>query len=114
MASDKAGEFYRKSFHALFAYVSHRIPEISDDLYKIDDALRAGFGWELGPFETWDAVGVKKAHGRHEGRGHHGVTMDRRDARGRAHAPSTRPKAASACTTMPRARATRPSRVRKA
>ncbi|MBK7483954.1 MAG: 3-hydroxyacyl-CoA dehydrogenase [Flavobacteriales bacterium] len=59
--SDKAGEFYRKSFHALFAYVSHRIPEISDDLYKIDDALRAGFGWELGPFETWDAVGVKKA-----------------------------------------------------
>lgn len=59
--TDKAGEFYRKSFHALFAYVSHRIPEISDDLYKIDDALRAGFGWELGPFETWDAVGVKKA-----------------------------------------------------
>ena len=58
---DKAGEFYRKSFHALFAYVSHRIPEITDALYKIDDALRAGFGWELGPFETWDAVGVKKA-----------------------------------------------------
>jgi len=59
--SDKAGEFYRKSFHGLFAYVSHRIPEITDALYKIDDALRAGFGWELGPFETWDAVGVKKA-----------------------------------------------------
>ncbi|MCB0759104.1 MAG: 3-hydroxyacyl-CoA dehydrogenase, partial [Flavobacteriales bacterium] len=59
--SDKAGEFYRKSFHGLFAYVSHRIPEITDELYKIDDALRAGFGWELGPFETWDAVGVKKA-----------------------------------------------------
>lgn len=59
--SDLAGEFYRKSFHGLFAYVSHRIPEITDELYKIDDALRAGFGWELGPFETWDAVGVKKA-----------------------------------------------------
>lgn len=59
--NDKAGEFYRKSFHGLFAYVSHRIPEITDELYKIDDALRAGFGWELGPFETWDAVGVKKA-----------------------------------------------------
>lgn len=58
--SDKAGEFYRKSFHGLFAYVSHRIPEITDQLYKIDDAMRAGFGWELGPFETWDAVGVKK------------------------------------------------------
>ncbi|MCB0789600.1 MAG: 3-hydroxyacyl-CoA dehydrogenase, partial [Flavobacteriales bacterium] len=55
--TDKAGEFYRKSFHALFSYVSHRVPEISDELYRIDDALRAGFGWELGPFELWDAVG---------------------------------------------------------
>jgi 3-hydroxyacyl-CoA dehydrogenase len=59
--TDKAGEFYRKSFHGLFAYVSHRIPEITDALYKIDDAMRAGFGWEIGPFETWDAVGVKTA-----------------------------------------------------
>ena len=57
--TDKAGEFYRKSFHGLFAYVSHRIPEITDALYKIDDAMRAGFGWELGPFEAWDAIGVK-------------------------------------------------------
>jgi 3-hydroxyacyl-CoA dehydrogenase len=56
---DKAGDFYRKSFYGLFQYVSNRIPEISDDLYKIDDALRAGFGWQLGPFETWDALGVK-------------------------------------------------------
>lgn len=61
VGSDKAGEFYRKSFHGLFAYVSHRIPEITDALYKIDDAMRAGFGWELGPFELWDAVGVKTA-----------------------------------------------------
>ena len=59
--ADKAGEFYRKSFHGLFAYVSHRIPEITDALYKIDDAMRAGFGWELGPFEAWDAIGVKTA-----------------------------------------------------
>ncbi|MGM0934115.1 MAG: 3-hydroxyacyl-CoA dehydrogenase NAD-binding domain-containing protein [Bacteroidota bacterium] len=57
---DKAGEFYRKSFGALFAYVSHRIPEITDELYKIDDAMKAGFGWEHGPFQIWDAVGVKK------------------------------------------------------
>ncbi|MGI4832844.1 MAG: 3-hydroxyacyl-CoA dehydrogenase/enoyl-CoA hydratase family protein [Janthinobacterium lividum] len=55
---DKAGEFYRLSFGGLFAYVSNRVPEIADELYKIDDALRAGFGWELGPFETWDALGV--------------------------------------------------------
>lgn len=57
---DKAGEFYRKNFAALFAYVSNRIPEITDELYKIDDAMKAGFGWEHGPFQIWDAVGVEK------------------------------------------------------
>lgn len=57
---DKAGEFYRKNFAGLFAYVSNRIPEISDELYKIDDAMKAGFGWENGPFEIWDAIGVEK------------------------------------------------------
>ncbi len=57
---DKAGEFYRKSFTALFAYVSNRIPEITDELYKIDDAMKAGFGWEHGPFQIWDAIGVEK------------------------------------------------------
>ena len=57
---DKAGEFYRKNLAALFAYVSNRIPEITDQLYKIDDAMKAGFGWEHGPFQIWDAVGVAK------------------------------------------------------
>lgn len=57
---DKAGEFYRKSFAGLFAYVSNRVPEITDDLYKIDDAMKAGFGWEHGPFQIWDAIGVEK------------------------------------------------------
>ena len=57
---DKAGEFYRKSFGAMFAYVQNRIPEISDELYRIDDGLRAGFGWEHGPFQIWDAVGIAK------------------------------------------------------
>ena len=55
---DKAAEFFRRSFYGLFSYVSNRIPEIADELYRIDDALRAGFGWELGPFEVWDALGV--------------------------------------------------------
>jgi len=58
---DKAGAFYRETFYALFSYVSHRIPEIADELYKIDDAVCAGFGWEVGPFETWDAVGLKES-----------------------------------------------------
>ncbi|GAA0871847.1 3-hydroxyacyl-CoA dehydrogenase/enoyl-CoA hydratase family protein [Gangjinia marincola] len=57
---DKAGAFYRKSFAALFAYGQHRIPEIADDIYKIDDAMKAGFGWEHGPFQIWDAIGVEK------------------------------------------------------
>ncbi|MBP1841549.1 3-hydroxyacyl-CoA dehydrogenase/enoyl-CoA hydratase family protein [Formosa algae] len=57
---DKAGEFYRKNFAALFAYVSNRIPEITTELYKIDDAMKAGFGWQHGPFQIWDAIGVEK------------------------------------------------------
>ncbi|MDC0204637.1 3-hydroxyacyl-CoA dehydrogenase/enoyl-CoA hydratase family protein, partial [Flavobacteriales bacterium] len=57
---DKAGEFYRKSFYSSFAYASRRIPEITDDLYKIDRALCAGFGWEVGPFQMWDALDVEE------------------------------------------------------
>ena len=57
---DKAGEFYRKNFAAMFAYVQNRIPEISDELYRIDDAMKAGFGWENGPFEIWNSIGVKE------------------------------------------------------
>jgi 3-hydroxyacyl-CoA dehydrogenase len=68
-ANDKAGEFYRDGFSGLFQYVSERIPEISDDLCSIDDAMRAGFGWELGPFETWDAIGVAEAVKEMESRG---------------------------------------------
>jgi len=58
-AKDKAGEFYRDTFYQLFAYSSNRIPEISDELFKIDDAMKAGFGWEMGPFEKWDAIGIE-------------------------------------------------------
>jgi 3-hydroxyacyl-CoA dehydrogenase len=58
---DKAAEVFRSSFFGLFEYVSDRIPEISDELFRIDDAMRAGFGWELGPFEVWDAVGIAES-----------------------------------------------------
>lgn len=58
-AGDKAGQFYQQ-FHAyLFSYISHRIPEIADDIYKVDDAMKAGFGWEIGAFESWDVLGVE-------------------------------------------------------
>jgi len=56
---DKAGDFYRKTFALMFAYAQNRIPEISDELYRIDDAVKAGFGWQHGPFEIWDAVGIE-------------------------------------------------------
>ena len=59
-SDDKGGEFMRRTFPALFSYVSHRIPEVSDELYRIDDALRTGFAWDYGPFEYWDIVGVQK------------------------------------------------------
>ena len=61
--SDKAAEFYRKSFADSFRYATFRIPEISDELYRIDQAICAGFGWEMGMFETWDAIGVQKMIG---------------------------------------------------
>lgn len=58
--TDKAAEFYRHFHYGLFSYISHRIPEISDELYRVDDAMMAGFGWEIGAFESWDVLGVAK------------------------------------------------------
>ncbi|MBO9682663.1 MAG: enoyl-CoA hydratase/isomerase family protein [Flavisolibacter sp.] len=59
-AGDKAGEFFRHFHYGLFSYISHRIPEISDEVYRIDDAMMAGFGWEIGAFESWDVLGVDR------------------------------------------------------
>jgi len=56
---DKAGDFYRHFHYGLFSYISHRIPEISDEIYRVDDAMMAGFGWEIGAFESWDVLGVE-------------------------------------------------------
>jgi 3-hydroxyacyl-CoA dehydrogenase len=58
---DKAGEFYRHFHYGLFSYISYRIPEISDEIYRVDDAMMAGFGWEIGAFESWDVLGVAKS-----------------------------------------------------
>ena len=57
---DKAGDFYRQFHYALFSYISHRIPEISDEVYRVDDAMMAGFGWEIGAFQSWDVLGFVK------------------------------------------------------
>ncbi|MEL6698354.1 MAG: 3-hydroxyacyl-CoA dehydrogenase/enoyl-CoA hydratase family protein [Bacteroidota bacterium] len=68
-ADDKGGEFTRKMSTALWAYCANRIPEIADNLYQIDDAMMAGFGWDVGPFAMWDMVGVKEAIEKFEGEG---------------------------------------------
>ena len=61
MASDdKGGQFIKDFLLGLFAYAANRIPEISDNIYSIDDAMKAGYAWGYGPFEYWDMVGVKE------------------------------------------------------
>lgn len=57
---DTAGTLFRAMHYPLFEYVANRVPEITEDFYRIDDAMRAGFGWEIGPFEVWDALGVRE------------------------------------------------------
>ncbi len=68
--TDKAGKFFNQLNYHVFQYVSHRIPEISDSLYQIDDAMKAGFGWELGPFEMWDVLGIERTLEAMEREGH--------------------------------------------
>lgn len=85
--TDKAGEFYRLFHYGLFSYISHRIPEISDEVYRLDDAMMAGFGWEIGAFESWDALGVAK-------------TVDAMQAAGYAVAPWVSEMIASGITTF--------------
>lgn len=58
---DQGNDFIREYFLGLFSYVSQRIPEISDQIHSIDTAMKGGYGWEFGPFECWDMVGLVKA-----------------------------------------------------
>lgn len=58
---DKGAQLLQRAHLGMFAYVSNRVPEISDTIYAIDDAIRAGFAWEAGPFQLWDMVGVAEA-----------------------------------------------------
>ena len=55
----KAGDLLRKHFASLFAYVADKVPEITEVFYSIDDAMKTGYAWKYGPFETWDLVGLK-------------------------------------------------------
>ena len=57
--TDKATTFIWNALADLWTYSANRIPEISDSVVEIDQAMRLGFAWELGPFELWDAAGVE-------------------------------------------------------
>jgi len=57
--ADKASAFLWTALADLWTYAANRIPEISDSVVEIDQAMRLGFAWELGPFELWDAAGVE-------------------------------------------------------
>ncbi len=59
-ATDRAGDFYRKLFSDVFHYAAMRVPEIADDILSIDNAMKWGFGWEMGPFELWSAWGIER------------------------------------------------------
>ncbi|HSG48695.1 MAG TPA: 3-hydroxyacyl-CoA dehydrogenase/enoyl-CoA hydratase family protein [Longimicrobiales bacterium] len=69
-ASDRGGAFLWTSFSATARYAAACIPEIADDVVNVDRAMRWGFGWELGPFELWDAMGFRWACERMEAEGH--------------------------------------------
>ncbi|HUI28755.1 MAG TPA: 3-hydroxyacyl-CoA dehydrogenase NAD-binding domain-containing protein [Candidatus Acidoferrales bacterium] len=60
-SKDRAGEFFWDTTAALLIYSANRIPEIADNIVSVDDAMKWGFGWSLGPFEMWDAIGLEKS-----------------------------------------------------
>jgi len=82
-ASDKAGVFVWKHLSALLCYSANRVPEIADDIVTIDQAMRWGYNHELGPFETWDALGVRETVERLEKEGRRSAPTCGRPARGR-------------------------------
>jgi 3-hydroxyacyl-CoA dehydrogenase len=61
LGGDQAGEFTFKTLSECLIYSARRIPEIADDIYNVDNAMKWGFAWKLGPFETWDALGFQKS-----------------------------------------------------
>jgi 3-hydroxyacyl-CoA dehydrogenase len=58
-SKDKAAAFYWPLLTELFTYAANRVPEIADNIVEVDKAMKAGFNWELGPFEMFDAAGVR-------------------------------------------------------
>ena len=66
---DRAGDLIWHTLSNTMAYASKRVPEIADSLADIDNAMKWGFAWSYGPFETWDILGVAGTVARMEGEG---------------------------------------------
>ena len=60
VGEDKVNLFLNEYFTSIFSYVIKRVPEISEQYYQIDDAMRSGYFWDYGPFEYWDLIGFEK------------------------------------------------------
>lgn len=60
-SKDRAGEYLWKVLSETLLYTANRLPEITDDIRNVDKAMKWGFGWELGPFEYWDTIGLEKS-----------------------------------------------------
>lgn len=60
-SDDRVGEFLWKTTSRISRYAANRIPEITDTIVEIDNAIKWGFGWEIGVFEAWDAIGVRES-----------------------------------------------------
>ena len=68
-ADDRAAELFWKVSAATSIYAANRLGEIADDIVQIDNGMKWGFAWEMGPFETWDAVGVASSVARMKAEG---------------------------------------------
>ncbi len=68
-SDDKGGKFFWEILSRTLIYSANRLPEISDDIINIDNAMKWGYGWESGPFEVWDGIGVRESVGRMEKEG---------------------------------------------
>ncbi len=68
-SDDKGGKFFWEILSRTLIYSANRLPEISDDIINIDNAMKWGYGWESGPFEVWDGIGVRESVERMEKEG---------------------------------------------
>jgi 3-hydroxyacyl-CoA dehydrogenase len=80
---DNVGEFLWKTTSRTLRYAANRIPEIADTIVEIDNAIKWGFGWEIGVFETWDAIGVRESVERMRAEGSTDSGKRRKNARKR-------------------------------